>query len=97
MFCPLKHSRLFPIPAKDRNYQEQLEPSSGRGIQPMAPLQTSIFLYLTEKSQLAQGGAGDTRETDPSWSLPEPRKERDTLQGDQNHTVSLSYREKRIQ
>ena len=31
MFCPLKHSRLFPIPAKDRNYQEQLEPFAGEG------------------------------------------------------------------
>ena len=59
--------------------------SFGRGIQSVAPLQTSISLYPTEKSQLAQGGAGDTRETDPPWSLPEPRKERDTLQGDQKY------------
>ena len=106
MFCPLKHSRLFPIPAKDRNYQEQLEPF-GRGIQPMPPLQTSISLYPTEKSQLAQGGAGDTRETVPPWSLQNQGKRRTPYKETrsasfptlvhQTHTVNLSDREKRIQ
>ena len=73
----------------------------------MPPLQTSVSLYPTEKSQLAQGGAGDTRETVPPWSLQNQGKRRTPYKETrsasfptlvhQTHTVNLSDREKRIQ
>ena len=79
----------------------------GRGIQPVAPLQTSISLYPTESLSLLRVALEiPGKLTHPGASQNQEKKEtlyRETRStsfstlAHQSHTVSLSYRGKRIQ
>ena len=85
MFCPLKHSRLFPIPAKDRNYQEQL--GTVRALWKRDPAHASsavLHILVPDRNVSAcSGWCWRYQGNCPALEPPEPRKEKDTLQGDQ--------------